>query len=77
MSYWRKLKAKVSVFIQILIIDHRDKITELAIILHIIVITWPILPHGRIYPTIPYTWCPWSGLSLIKILNDHILRTWK
>ena len=71
MSYWNKIKAKSQFFNQILITDHSDKITELAFIFHIVVIIWPILPHGRSYPTIPYvlqtlTWAPdfMFGLSL-------------
>ena len=48
------MKAKVSVITQILFTDQIDNITELAIILHIVVIIWPVLPHGRSYPTIPY-----------------------
>ena len=52
MSYWSKIKAKSQFFNTIII---TDQIMELAFILHIVVIIWPILSHGRSYPTIPYS----------------------
>ena len=39
---------------------------ELAIILHIGVIIWPVLPHGRSYPTIPYVTSPDSWLAAFQ-----------